>query len=800
MAEQTDTGVTGQDVRCIHCGDPVADRGVISGGNAFCCNGCRAVYEILHPTEQCPVIDPTKIGDERFAYLDEPALARSLHSFSDGTVSAVSFFVPQMHCSSCVFLLENLYRLDPGILTSRADFLRKTVSIKYAERETTLRKIVELLSALGYEPRISLGSAAPPQEASADNSLYYRVGIAGFCFGNIMILSFPEYLSGGMVDLTLRTMFSWLILALSLPVVFYCSTIYFRFAAGGLRKGILTIDVPIAAGILILFLRSCWEIITGAGSGYFDSLSGLVFFLLLGRLFQSKTYDALNFERTYASYFPLAVSLQKNGIERSVKVSEVHPGDRMVIRNNEIVPADAVVMDGVADIDYSFVTGESRTVHCPSGTLVYAGGRQVGSAIELEAVTECSQSHLTRLWNADPHAGDHAGGLISLSNIVSKYFTFGVLMVGVVTILYWLPRDPARALDAVTSVLIVACPCALALSTPFAFGTAQRLLGRARLYLKNIDVVERMARVTHVVLDKTGTLTQSRDAAVRFVGQPLSERERRLVATLVHNSHHPLSRSLYTALMPVLLFQVEQFSERANQGLEGVIDGERMRLGSAGFTGAEITNEQELPATETRIYLSINGVARGFWGVAGRYREGVDEVIRRLGETYDMALLTGDSDWERRNLEQRFGALVPLHFGKTPEAKRDYIMSMRAGGGSVLMVGDGLNDAVALREADVGIALTDDTAAFTPASDAILEGSRLTQLDRFLDFARMSKKVVVWSYGISVLYNIVGLSFAVRGMLSPIVAAILMPLSSITVVAFATVAVRLAARKTGVTQ
>ncbi len=798
MAEQMTESAAGCDARCVHCGDPVDGQGIVSDGMTFCCNGCRAVYQILHPSDSCPVIPPGGIREERFAYLDEPSIVQGLRTFTDGTVSAASFFVPQMHCSSCVWLLENLFRLNPGILMSRVDFMKKTLMVRYAEGETTLRKIVELLAVLGYEPRITLGSVAEAVPGEVDNSLYYRVGIAGFCFGNIMILSFPEYLSGGSVDPTLHTLFSGLILALSIPVMFYCSTIFFRFALGGLRKGIMTIDLPIAAGILILFSRSAFEIVTNTGSGYSDSLAGLVFFLLLGRLFQAKTYDALNFDRTYVSYFPLAVTIRRPEGEKVVRVTDVHPGDRMVIRNNEILPADAVLMTGEAAIDYSFVTGEARTVRCENGSLVYAGGRQVGGAIELEAVAECSRSHLTRLWNSDAGTEDQSGRLASISNVVSKYFTFAVLVIAAATGVYWLPQDPSRAVNAVTAVLIVACPCALALSAPFALGTAQRMLGRARLYLKNADVVERMARVSDIVLDKTGTLTRALDATVRFVGTPLLPDEQSRIATLVRNSHHPLSRSIFAAVSSVPLVAMDSFSEEAGRGLEAVVGGHRMRVGSAGFAGLAGEEAGGDGGAESRVYVTVDGAVRGYFAIAGAYRAGIGDLLTRLKRRYTIALLTGDSDWEHKALRERFGAAIPLHFGQTPGEKRDYLVRLQQEGKSALMVGDGLNDAVALRAADVGIALTDDTTAFTPASDAIIDGSRLAHLDRFLSFARKSRNVVVWSYGISFLYNILGLSFAVRGALSPVLAAVFMPLSSITVVAFTTMSVRLAARKAGV--
>jgi Cu+-exporting ATPase len=819
---------------CIHCGDPIRGDGIVEDGRVFCCNGCKAVYNILSRSDACPAPVIRPVSDERFAYLDEPGVSERLREFSDGTITAVTFSVPQMHCSSCVWLLENLYRFDPGVLHSRADFLRKTIAVRYAEQKTTLRKVVELLASLGYEPTLTLDSIERKPEGNSDRSLYAKIGVAGFCFGNIMILSFPEYFSGGTVEPALKSLFSYAILVLSLPVVFYSSTGYFRSAASGLRRRVVNIDVPIALGIVILFIRSLLDIVGETGSGYLDSMTGLVFFLLIGRLFQNRTYDSLNFDRTYTSYFPLAVTTRSHGSESTVPVTSLHPGDRMIIRNNEIVPADAVLMAGDAAIDYSFVTGESRTVNGVPGDRVHAGGRQQGSAIELEVVKAVSQSYLTQLWNDAAFRTEPQGNLSRLSNAVGKYFTGGIFLVAAGTGAYWFPRDIATAWDAITAVLIVACPCALALATPFAFGTALRVFGKGRLYAKNADVVESMSRIRTVVLDKTGTLTHAGGSGIRFVGDPLSTDERSVVKSLVRNSHHPLSRVVYDSLARDAVLPVAGYEELPNAGIAGVVQGVSVRAGSLAFAGPQewsvnpessdqkssdpessdvdrrarrpggvehpdATNEQGEPQTDAsqRVYVSFDGTPRGYFSVAGNYREGIAPLVNRLRRMFDVLVLSGDSDRERNALHERFGSGVPLHFNQSPADKLAFVADRQRQGESVLMVGDGLNDAGALKQADVGIALTDDTTAFSPACDAILDGSRLPRLDQYLRFARSSRTIVLLAYAISVLYNGIGLSFAVRGALSPIVAAILMPVSSITVVAFTSLTLQALARKRG---
>jgi Cu+-exporting ATPase len=800
MATSRGTSPAPDTAVCVHCGDPVRGEGIVSGDLQFCCSGCKAVYEVLSQAASCPVPAPRPVGDDRFAYLDDPAVIDRLRDFSDGTITAVTFFVPQMHCASCIWLLENLFRFDPGILHSRADFLGKSVVVRYANGKTGLRKVVELLTSLGYEPTITLESAQRTPRREADRSLYARIGIAGFCFGNTMILAFPEYLSGGDFEPFLRSLFAYVSLALSLPVAFYSATVFFRGALAGLRSRVVNLDLPLAVGIAILFVRSAVEILTGTGFGYVDSLCGLVFFLLLGRMFQQRTYDSLNFDRTYASYFPLAVTLKKKDGESTVPVTSLEPGARVIIRNNEIVPADAILMSDAGAIDYSFVTGESTPVPAHQGDLVHAGGRQVGSAIELEVVKTVSQSYLTQLWNEAAFRTDRPGELTRLTNIAGKYFTAALFLVAVSAAMYWFPRDTVTGWNAVTAVLIVACPCALALSTPFAFGTALRVFGRGKFYAKHADVVEWMGRIRTVIFDKTGTLTHARGSGVQFVGEPLSPTERSAVRSLVRNSHHPLSRAVFDALKDDPVLPVADFSEEAGGGIHGTVRGIAVRAGSRLFCGLPPADDAEAPDADgspLRVFVALDGIPRGQFVLAGQYREGVAPLVRELRKHYKVVLLSGDSDREKEKLGHLFGEDVPLYFHQTPADKLAFVAGVQANGDPVLMVGDGLNDAGALKQADVGVALTDDTTAFSPACDVILDGSRLAYLDRFLRFARSSRTVVLVAYAISVLYNVVGLSFAVRGALSPVIAAVLMPASSITVVAFTSLSLRVLARKRG---
>jgi Cu+-exporting ATPase len=279
-----------------------------------------------------------------------------------------------MHCAACILLLEQLYKIQPGILRSEVDFPRREVALNFDPRVISLEQVASLLDALGYPPALTLADTDEgKQKDKSGRILWYELGVAGFCFGNIMLLSFPEYLR--LDDPTLAVLFRWLSMGLSLPVVGFSARSYFKSAWAGLQARMINMDVPIAIGIVMLFLRSSIDVIMGTGSGYFDSLAGLLFFLLIGKAYQRKTYHMLSFERDYRSYFPISVSQVVGGKERMVSVSELKQGDELVIRSGELIPADGILLAGEGEIDYSFVTGESAPVPVRVGERIYAGRR-----------------------------------------------------------------------------------------------------------------------------------------------------------------------------------------------------------------------------------------------------------------------------------------------------------------------------------------------------------------------------------------------------------------------------------------
>ena len=798
---------------CYHCGEDSPSDSIHLDEKIFCCEGCKIVYEILNEKNLCTYYDlntsPGKTQNNlllknKYEYLDDEELTAKLLDFSDGKVSTITFFIPQMHCSSCIWLLENLFKVDANILQSRVNFIEKKLSLSFRSDQISLRKVVELLAFIGYEPQISFEDVEKKAKVSVNKKLYYKVGVAGFGFGNIMLLSFPEYLSIDVSSESLRTTFSYVIFLLSLPLFFYCGSEYFISAFKGLRKKYVNIDVPLSLGILAFFGKSSYDIFAYGSPGYMDSLAGLIFFLLLGKIFQNKTYEVLNFERNYKSFFPISVTIKKSGEEKTIPLSQLKIGERIVVRNGELIPADSILFNGEGNIDYSFVTGEASPVQKVVGEMIYAGGRQMGSSIELEVLKEVSQSYLTQLWNNFQTKSGAEFSFTGIANSLSKYFTFVILLIASAAFLYWIRIDTNIAITSFITVLIIACPCALAMSTPFTLGNTLRIFGKNDFYVKNIRVLEDIANIDTIVWDKTGTITKAGETEIEFSGESLSDEEKVMVKSLVRNSNHPLSKKIFASIENSTFSKVENFTEIVGQGITGEIDGQKIKIGGETFFNLKHKTEGENTIFETmpvpvssEVYLSINDVIKGKYKIQNKYRDETDSVIKQTQKKYDSYLLSGDNETEKSFLVKLFGSEERVFFKQSPLAKLNFIKKLQSGKKKVLMLGDGLNDAGALAQSNVGISISEDILNFTPASDAILNAKMLLNLPTFLNFTTVSLKIIYASFFISILYNIFGLYFAVQGLLSPLLSAVLMPISSISVVVFTTITTTFFAKRKG---
>jgi Cu+-exporting ATPase len=789
-------------IKCYHCGDP-CDKHVVSFQDKdFCCVGCKTVYEILsendlsyyYDLESTPGTSPQAVASD-YAFLDDESIVARLLEFDEAGTQVVSFLIPSIHCSSCIWVLENLHRLHKAVVSAQVNFPEKTVRITYRSDKLSLRELVLLLNRIGYDPYISLEDM-DGKERKVDRSLIYKLGIAGFAFGNVMFLSFPEYFDVNEFWLErFKHLFRWLMFAFSVPVVLYSGRDYFISAFKGLRSGMLNIDVPIALGIAVLFVRSTIEIVFDLGTGFFDSLTGLVFFLLVGKFFQQKTYSFLSFERDYRSYFPIGVTRinKEDKSEEQVQVYKIEKGDRLLVRNQELIPVDAVLIRGNALIDYSFVTGESQPVNRQSGDQLFAGGRQQAGPIEVEVLKPVEQSYLTQLWQNEVFGKGYESPFKSFTDRISKRFTFIVLAIATVSGLFWWWADPSKVFNVITAVLIVACPCAIALSAPFTLGNLLRVFGRRKFYLKEASVIEQMAEIDTLIFDKTGTLTSGQQLDVSYHGVQLSEEEKSVLTSSLRASNHPLSRTLYQVLADQEIRTLDEFEEVSGKGIKATAADLTIRVGSSGFVGQGDGQTQD--DNQTSVHISTNEDYKGCFVFRNEYRHGIKGMIDRLKGNYDMVLLSGDSDGEHAYLSGMMPEGTVLLFKQRPEDKLNYVKQLQESGKRVMMIGDGLNDAGALAQSDVGVAVSENINVFSPACDAILDAERLSFLPDFLSLSQSGRRIIRWSFLLSLVYNLIGLGFAVSGHLAPVVAAILMPLSSISIVVFTTLATQWVSRR-----
>jgi P-type Cu+ transporter len=791
---------------CYHCGD-VCNKVVSFDDKNFCCDGCKTVYSILKEGNMCEyyTIQNTpgnklkrQVIASKYSFLDSEDIVNQLVDFKSGELVKITFYVPGIHCSSCIYLLENLHKLNAGIISSRIDFLKKQVAVSYHPKETTLREVVQLMAEIGYEPLLSLNDVVKKQDEKESRSMLRKLAVAGFCSGNIMMLSFGEYFGLDFYSKAFfGSLFGYLNILLALPVMLYSASDYFISAYKGLRKKLINLDVPIALGMGVILIRSIYEVATGIGAGYFDSLTGLVFFLLIGKWFQSKTYEAMSFDRDYTSYFPLAITVKDENGQKAIPVNQLKKGDRIIVRNQELIPADSILLGGEGYIDYSFVTGESNAVPKIIGEMIYAGGRQMGGTIEMEIMKDVSQSYLTQLWNNTAFRKGEKSRLQTFSDVVGKYFTLATILVSVTTLLVWyFFIDADKAFFTFVSVLLVACPCALALSTPFALGNMMRIMGANKFYLKNTDIIEEMAKCNAIVFDKTGTITKNDETQINYTGEELSEDEKSIIAGATYNSSHPLSRLIYTHFKHYKKpHSISYFAEHPGKGIEAETEGRKVRLGNANFTRQSIKNSTEF--TQTKVFVCIDGDIKGYFSFANKYRDNMAELADGLTDNYALYLLSGDHDGERHNLTKLFKGKADLFFEQSPVEKLDHIKHLQENGKKTIMIGDGLNDAGALKQSNVGIAITDDITNFSPSCDAILDASAFNKINDFLQLSKDTMRVIRASFAFSLIYNFITLSFAVTGFLSPLVAAIIMPTSSITVVLFATIGTNYFAKKGG---
>jgi Cu+-exporting ATPase len=728
---------------------------------------------------------PAKERPDQYAFLDLPELRTRYITFENEQQVRVNLSLPAIHCSSCIYLLENLHKLEAKVLRVQVHFARKEAAIVFSPGYA-LSELALLLNYIGYPPDFSKTKIGKIKQ---DRTFLFQLGTAGFAFGSIMLWSTPDYFGLGADNAEFRNFTAILSFIVSLPVLLFSARSYFVSAFKALRSKSINLDVPITLGIIALYTQSVLQIFSWKGAGYMDSFAGFIFFLLIGKWFQNLTYASLSFDRDFNSFFPVAIQRLRADLSKEIiPIEQLQIGDVLEVRNEEIIPCDSELLSEETFIDYSFVTGEALPILLKKGALVYAGGQVQGLACRLQVKATTNRSHLTQLWN-ETKDKTPKNQLIRYQDRLSRYFLLILLLIASVSGIAWYFIDSSSVFRVVVAILIVACPCALALSAPFTLGNAMRVLGKAGLYLKNTSVVEALTSIDTIVLDKTGTLTDPTSYQITVADFNLTEQEFTVFVNMARQSTHPLSKALALANQTTPLLDLVSLEEIKGQGMRAQFEGEIYLLGSAAFIG-----EAHL-AKGSELFLKTQNSSAHLVFTSSWRTTAIEKIVQGYGAS-NCYVLSGDHNQDQAALLQLGFLKDQLYFELSPQQKADQIEQLQKEGKQVLYIGDGLNDVGALGKAEIGIALSEDMFRFTPSSDGILEAKSLGHLIQFMGIGRYAKRVLQICLAFSLSYNIFGLSIAISGQLTPLIAAILMPISSITIVLLSTLLIQTKYRRT----
>jgi Cu2+-exporting ATPase len=789
-------------ISCDHCGLPVPTGLVDDNAELqFCCSGCRVAYDVIHGAglegyyDLKDRIDAPELAAQgrgtAYEEFDDPAFTELYcRRRRDGMIT-VELYLEGVHCAACVWLVEKVPLVIPGVAECRLDVGRSLATVIWDSGQTQLSSIARFLDSIGYPPHPFHGVEARDMERREDRSLLIRIAVAGAIAGNVMLLAFALY--GGYfhgISPTFRSLFRWVSLGLTLPSVLWCAQVFYRGAWGALKTRTLHMDVPISIGILAAFGWGVVNTIRNNGEVYFDSVTVLIFFLLIGRWVQRRQQRRA--ARATELLFSLAPSTARvvddNGI-REMPAAALKPGMVMELRAGDSAPADGIVLIGESTMDLSLLTGESRPVAVAAGDPIHAGTTSLSGRLEVEIRSAGADTRLGRILRLVEEGAQRRAPVVLLADRISGWFVLTVLGLALITVAVWLRIDPAQAVENAVALLIVSCPCALGLATPLAVSAAVGHAARTGILIKGGDALESLARPARMILDKTGTLTEGRLAVVRWHG---TEAVRRIVASAESHSTHPVAMALTdgveTAGVPIPT-DVEQHPGR---GLTALTDGNDLLVGAPAFAEERVGELSDAVTSKIRtaiddgltpIVIVLGGKVEAMAALGDPVRADTADALAAIkARGWQIEVLSGDHPGTVRALLQR------LHLdpssgrgGAVPEDKVERVRQA-ADQGPVVMVGDGVNDAAALAAATVGIGVHGGAEAALAAADIYLGTPGLEPLVRLLDGSRRTLGVIRRNLIFSLSYNAVAVTLAMLGLMHPLVAAILMPASSITVV------------------
>lgn len=770
---------------CSHCKDELIPSKTIKNerGDLFCCQGCLGVYQLVH-----------ELGIEEFYQLDakaglslrnhqsrdyqflesEEMLSRLSHKKKSEHIFEYRLFLPSIHCAACVLLLENLPRMmKNGILEAKVHYPRKELILNIDVREISLHEILPFLDSMGYQ--VSLETITQQSDTEQSNTLL-NLAIAGFCFGNCMLFSFPEYLA---IELSssFERVFRVLSLVLATASTLLVSRHYFVSAYRSIQARVLSLHIPVSIGIFALYFESVRQVVLNIGQGYSDSLTGFLFFLHIGKYLQEQSLQHLSFDKELKSYFPLSALKIEGNTKVPTPVENLQTQDQVYLRMGELISFDGVLLSDQAEIDYSFFTGESEAIQIKKGGFAQAGGRIISSSARFEVQLPISKSKIQKFWESLDQQSESTVIDFQTSawtNRTASIYTPTVLLAALVNCFYWLGLGNfALALETTVAVLIIACPCAISLSLPFTGASVLSLLRSRGLYLKSIQVLEKVYEIQGIILDKTGTLSESIRELIFVEEKPTDENLLGAIRTLALHSTHPISRTVAHNLSDFPLQEILNVNEIVGLGMKGSYQGKSLFLGKSDKLSE--SRGKTVIEYDSKLYpLEFRE----------KQRSGLSTFLSNLDKDYPLVLLSGDHGVANPSLEQ----LINDHFQEAifelnPQEKAQKVRELEERNGYQLMIGDGLNDAGAMHHATLSLSVVEDQASFHPSCDMILEGQFLEDFTSQWSILNGSRYILLVCLLFAAFYNIIGLSLAVTANLTPLACAILMPLSSLTILA-----------------
>ncbi|MEA3278599.1 MAG: heavy metal translocating P-type ATPase [Pseudomonadota bacterium] len=810
------------DRACFHCGLPASPqvqvRAEIQGEErVFCCTGCKSVCEAIFAaglegfykrTPEGEVLGPPPEPPKELALYDIDEVQEEFVD-SLGETREINLLVEGIHCAACVWLIENSLQAMPGVDEARVNLTGRRLKLKWDNDRLKLSRALRRLADIGYaavpfDPDVAEGALKRQNRA-----LLYRMAFAGFAMMNLLWISIALY--SGADQGEFRSMFQWIGFAIATPTLLYSGYPFYRGAWSGLRSLNLTMDLPIAIGATITYLYSLYVTTTGVRTGevYWDTVVNFLFVILLGRFLEAVSKrQAVASTQRLLDLQPKVATVLRDGEEVILPMRAVKEGETALVRPGEKIPVDGIVLDGESRVDESMLTGESDPVIKRKGEAVCAGTLNGAGSLQVRVEGLLKNTALGRIIKLVEEAQASKAPIQCVADRVVPWFVAATLGLGTLTFLWWVRSDFETALMAATAVLIITCPCAFGLATPMAIAVASGLGARHGILVKNGAVLEGLSSIEHFVFDKTGTLTEGRPTVTSVVdGHDVWEGGKRdaltpglrgslaVLAALERFSEHPVAAAVRNLCRVAQIgYQGAQVSEvrvRPGLGIMGRVDGHLVIAGTAQWLRQNgVARSRALAERAERVehggasalHVAIDGAEVLVIGVEDRLRQDAPQVVSRLKEQgIRVTLLTGDRRRSAERIAEKLGGMEVIA-EVLPEDKDRVIADLQRDGRRVAMVGDGVNDAPALVRADVGMAMGSGTDISIASADIVLMSSELEKVHQAAALSRRTLGTIRQNIGISITYNVIMVPLAMAAMITPLVAAVSMPLSSLAVI------------------